>query len=70
MKERLLDVMLDVMKWGLILIVAGTVFYMSYGYANRYSIVGTGVGYAYKLNKRTGQVWFVDPSSETETLIK
>jgi hypothetical protein len=63
MRERLMDVM----KWGLILIIAGVVFYLTYTSHNRYVLVGGGDRpYAYKMHKRTGQLWWVIAGEEKE----
>jgi hypothetical protein len=71
MKERFLDVI----KWGLILVIAGGVYY---GLDNikrdektqqrtqtgsyRYFLAGGGQGVAYKLDRKTGEVWLVTPA--------
>jgi len=71
MKERFLDVI----KWGLILVIAGGVYY---GVDNvkhdektqqrvqedsyRYFLAGGGQGVAYKLDRKTGDVWLVTPA--------
>jgi hypothetical protein len=51
MKERIYDVI----KWGLVIIIAAAAFYMT----NRYIIVTNAQGIAYKMDKMTGQVWLV-----------
>jgi hypothetical protein len=51
MKEKLQEVI----KWGLIIIIAALAFLFS----NRYTIVGSGGNYAYKMDKLTGQVFFL-----------
>ena len=60
MKERFLDVI----KWGLILVIAGAVYLGVQNKVNRYFIVGAGQGAAYKLDKFTGQVSFVAGKTE------
>jgi len=51
MKERIYDVI----KWGLIVIIAVMAFYIT----NRYIIVTNAQGIAYRMDKMTGQVWLV-----------
>ena len=63
MKERLLDVI----KWGLIIIIAGAVCYgiNQFKYKSedsRYFLTGGGQGVAYKLDRQTGEVWLVTPN--------
>jgi hypothetical protein len=59
MKEKLLDVI----KWGLIIIIAALAFLFS----NRYTIVGADGGVAYKMNKITGQVYSLNVFEEVRT---
>jgi len=42
---------------------AGIYYYVD---SNKYSIVSTGSGFAYKLDKKTGQVWFITPKDIRE----
>jgi hypothetical protein len=60
MKERFLDVI----KWGLILVIAGGVYLGVQNRINRYFIVGAGQGAAYKIDKMTGRVSFVAGKKE------
>ena len=60
MKERLLGVI----KWGLILVIAGAVYLGVENKINRYFIVGAGQGAAYKIDKFTGQVFLVAGRTE------
>jgi hypothetical protein len=59
MKERILDVI----KWGLILVIAGGIFHF-FNIKNQYTIVSTAKGIAYKMKNRTGEVWLISPMGE------
>ena len=69
------QIFLDVLKWGLIIIIAGAVYcgidripFMGEtqkpGHENtsRYYMVSAGQGVAYKLDRQTGEVWMVIPT--------
>jgi hypothetical protein len=49
----------DIIKWGLIVLIAA----LAFNFTNRYLIVGASPG-AYKIDKLTGQTWFVAGSKE------
>jgi len=57
------------MKLAAILIM-GTIFSSFSGCSgNKYEIVGAGNSCAYKMDKSTGQVWFISPDGERKLLL-